>query len=52
MHSDKKYCHCMTLGLKVKVIANSKDYDPGTGSNKHITTENILAEVLLLMSLE
>ena len=36
-----------TLRARVKVIANSKDNDPG--SNKDITTENILAEVPLLI---
>ena len=43
MHSDKKQGHCVTLSLKVKVIAKMKT--SVLGSNKHATQEQNKQEI-------
>ena len=43
MHSDDKYCYCMTLGLKVKVIANIKA--TALGINKHTNQKQNKQEI-------
>ena len=43
MHSDNKHCYCMTLSLKVKVIAKSKATT--LGGNKHTNQKQNKPEI-------